>query len=89
MIAVKGEVAAGKTAASPPYLSSYMESTYDKLHDAANHNYRKATLRASWKWGGGYAIEQYNKKTGWVLVAECKNYRDMMKKMREIRGIEK
>ena len=65
-----------------------MESTHDKAHDAVNHNYRKATLRASLLGGGkGYVIEQYNKKTGWVLVAECKNYREMMKKMREIRGI--
>ena len=67
-----------------------MESTHDKAHDAVNHNYRKVTLRASLFGGGrGYVIEQYNKKTGWVAVAECKNYRDMMKKMREIRGIEK
>lgn len=65
-----------------------MESTHDKAHDAVNHNYRKVTLRASLLGGGrGYVIEQYNKKTGWVVVAECKNYRDMMKKMREIRGI--
>ena len=67
-----------------------MESKHDKAHDAVNHNYRKVTLRASLLGGGrGYVIEQYNKKTGWVVVAECKNYRDMMKKMREIRGIEK
>ena len=67
-----------------------MESTHDKAHDAVNHNYRKVTLRASLLGGGrGYVIEQYNKKEGWTTVAECKNYRDMMKKMREIRGIEK
>lgn len=67
-----------------------MESKHDKAHDAVNHNYRKVTLRTSLLGGGrGYVIEQYNKKTGWVVVAECKNYRDMMKKMREIRGIEK
>jgi hypothetical protein len=60
-----------------------------KLHDAVSHNYRKATLRADMKEGGGYVIEQYDKKTGWVALAECKNYRDMMKKMREIRGINK
>lgn len=66
-----------------------MESKHDAVHDAINHNFRNATLRASWKWGGGYAIEQYDKKKGWVLIAECKNYREMMKKMREIRGITK
>jgi hypothetical protein len=60
-----------------------------KLHDAVNHNFRKAVLRADMKEGGGYVIEQYNKKTGWVVIAECTTYRTMMKKMREIRGIEK
>ena len=68
---------------------SVMESKHDRAHDAVNHNFRKATIRADMKEGGGYVIEQYNKKTGRVAIAECKNYRDMMKKMREIRGIEK
>lgn len=75
-----------------PPPNNVMDSTHDKcgtLHDAVNHNFRKATLRADMKEGGGYIIEQYNKKTGWVVIAEAKNYRDMMKKMREIRGIEK
>ena len=70
-----------------------MKSENDKcgvLHDAVNHNFRKATLRASLLGGGkGYIIEKFDKKQGWETVAECKNYRDMMKKMREIRGIEK
>ena len=66
-----------------------MESKHDRAHDAVNHNFRKATIRADMKEGGGYVIEQYNKKTGWVAIAECKNYREMMKRMREIRGIEK
>lgn len=59
------------------------------LHDAVSHNFRKAVLRADMKEGGGYIIEQYNKKTGWVVIAECTTYRTMMKKMREIRGITK
>jgi hypothetical protein len=66
-----------------------MNSIHDTRHDAVNQNFRNATLRADLKEGGGYVIERYNKKTGWVVVAECKNYRDMMKKMREIRGITK
>ena len=70
-----------------------MKSENDKcgvLHDAVNHNFRKATLRASLLGGGkGYIIEKFDKKQGWETVAECKNYRDMMKKMREIRGITK
>ena len=72
-----------------PPMRCEVESKHDAAHDAINHYFREATLRASWKWGGGYAIEKYNKKTGWVLIAECKNYREMMKKMREIRGITK
>ena len=64
-----------------------MDSKYDKMHDAIGQNFRKATLRADLKEGGGYIIEQYDKKRGWVTLAEAKNYRDMMKKMREIRGI--
>lgn len=64
-----------------------MDSKYDKMHDTIGQNFRKATLRADLKEGGGYVIEQYNKKTGWIVLAEAKNYRDMMKKMREIRGI--
>jgi hypothetical protein len=66
-----------------------MDSTHDLRHDAVNHNFRNATLRADMKEGGGYVIEQYNKKTGWVVIAECTTYRTMMKKMREIRGIER
>jgi hypothetical protein len=80
-----------ETSRSPTQLTNVM-TTIDKvtkLHDAVSHNYRKATLRADMKEGGGYVIEQYDKKTGWVALAECKNYRDMMKKMREIRGINK
>ena len=89
MIAVKGESCSGKNCSQPTLQSSYMESKHDKAHDAVNHNYRKVTLRATPKQGSGYIIEQYNKKTGWETIADCKNYRDMMKKMREIRGIEK
>lgn len=68
---------------------SVMESKHDRAHDAVNHNFRKAALRADMKEGGGYIIEQYDKKKGWYVVAECSTYRTMMKKMREIRGIEK
>ena len=68
---------------------SVMESKHDRAHDAVNHNFRKSTLRADMKEGGGYVIEQYDKKKGWYVVAECSTYRTMMKKMREIRGIEK
>ena len=68
---------------------SVMESKHDRAHDAVNHNFRKATLRADMKEGGGYVIEQYDKKKGWYVVAECSTYRTMMKKMREIRGITK
>lgn len=66
-----------------------MESKHDLRHDAVNHNFRKATLRANMKEGGGYIIEQFDKKKGWYVVAECSTYRTMMKKMREIRRIEK
>ena len=81
---------AGNLVCRPTQTSKMMESKHDIRHDAVNHNFRKATLRASLLGGGkGYVIEQYDKKTGWATVAECKNYREMMKKMREIRGITK
>ena len=72
-----------------PPMRCEVESKHDAAHDAINHYFREATLRADMKEGGGYVIEQYKKKTGWVVIAECKNYRDMMKRMREIRGITK
>lgn len=81
--------AAGNYMPPPPPNNVMTTDKVTTLHDAVNHNFRKATLRADMKDGGGYIIEQYNKKTGWVTIAECKNYRDMMKKMREIRGITK
>ena len=61
----------------------------DQLHEAVHQGFRKARLRADMKEGGGYVIEEYIEKKGWVVIAECKNYRDMMKRMREIRGIER
>mgnify|MGYP000025785673 CR=1 FL=1 len=61
----------------------------DQLHEAVHQGFRKAKLRADMKVGGGYVIEEYVEKKGWVVVAECSTYRTMMKKMREIRGIER
>ena len=75
---------------APPHTGKMMkESAQDKLHEAVHQGFRKATLRADMKEGGGYIIEQYDKKKGWYIVAECNTYRTMMKKMREIRGITK
>ena len=81
---------AGNLECRPTLTGKMMkESVQDRLHEAVHQGFKKAKLRADMKEGGGYVIEEYQEKKGWIVVAECSTYRTMMKKMREIRGITK